>query len=146
MNHLDFLNLADELKTAHDEAKLRSSVSRAYYAVYHHIRSYLVENNIVAQKARLPHNMVHIFLFECAKYSGRQELEKLSRKVEAMKVNRERADYRVDLTTFNIKTCETIVCDCHRIIRDFDSNKGQELINGIRAYLTQSHFPIPYRP
>lgn len=34
----DYLELADELSTSGDEARLRSAVSRAYYAAYHRAR------------------------------------------------------------------------------------------------------------
>ena len=145
MNHLDFLSLADDLKLSQSEAGLRSSVSRGYYAVYHHIKTYLVQQRLVAEKAAFPHHMVHTFLFESGKCLNVEELKKLGKKVETLKIQRNDADYTMESTDFDAKTCDTIVRSCHRIIRDFDCHKGQNLINGISTFLTKVGQSIPYR-
>jgi hypothetical protein len=40
ITHTEFLNLAQQLAQENSEAALRSSVSRAYYAVYHHFKNW----------------------------------------------------------------------------------------------------------
>ncbi|MGB2842255.1 MAG: HEPN domain-containing protein [Halobacteriota archaeon] len=40
-NPLDFLDLAEELKSATDESKIRTSIGRAYYAAFLHAREWL---------------------------------------------------------------------------------------------------------
>ena len=45
-NPLDFLDLADELKPSNgNEAKIRTSISRAYYAAFLYAREWLRANN-----------------------------------------------------------------------------------------------------
>ncbi len=54
----DYARLAEELRTRHDEASLRSAISRAYYSVFHEARDFLTAEGIHLSKADSSHKAV----------------------------------------------------------------------------------------
>lgn len=145
MDHLDFLNVAKNLKSSHYEAERRSAVSRAYYAVYHHIRTYLIENNLVAHDAHLGHQKPIEFLKAASKDSGRIEFEELSKALDNLESDRRDADYNLQLTKFNQLTCELLYLKSCQVIDLLNQYKGKELVDNIKTYLKQAGYNIPYR-
>ncbi len=130
MDPLDFLALANRLKHSPDEIERRTSVNRAYYAVYHHIRSYLVNNNIPLRIVRR-----HEALIRCLRNSGIPEVEVLGDTVGDLMDDRHDADYTLHLRRFTAGTCSEFCDTCQAAIDDFDQHKGSGLINGVRQYL-----------
>jgi len=54
----DYLSLARRLATESDEAARRSTISRAYYAVYHAASDYVRSRTLVPSTRRLNHRLV----------------------------------------------------------------------------------------
>lgn len=128
MDPLDSLKVADKLKSSSDEAERRTAVSRAYYAVYHHIKAYLVANSIPDQL------LGHKKLVSYLRNSGIEKAETLGEIVDDLREDRNKADYKLHLTIFNKKTCDTFCRRAQKVVKDFDSCKGSSLINGINDH------------
>src|SRR4051794_32933829 len=94
-NWLEFLNLAEELAgnsngSSSQEAKLRSAISRAYYAAFITARNYLRDTEGI----RLPFNKdVHIFVQNQFKYNSDKNRQKIGQWLGILRVTRNQADY-----------------------------------------------------
>ena len=130
MDPLDFLKVSDKLKNSAQEALRRTAVSRAYYSVYHCIRDYLVANRIISTKYHLAHEKLVTYL----KYSGIEKVKELSQRVDELKTDRQEADYNMNSTRFNEKTCILLFCKAKDAIQEFQNCKGHPLIEGINKY------------
>jgi uncharacterized protein (UPF0332 family) len=91
----DYLGLAQELfegaaNTAYEEASLRSSISRGYYAAFHHARHKLHDKwNISVSQSASAHTQVQTLF----KQRGEKSI---SRKLKWMRAARNDADYDDD--------------------------------------------------
>jgi len=144
MDPCDFLKIADGLKNSCEEAGRRSAVSRAYYAAFHYIRLYLVREGIDVPQGGTIHDKIPKYL----RYSGLQKAKDVAKCMQELRDDRKEADYKIALEDlksredrkvlerFNTKTCELLVNKAQQIIQDFNSCKGQELIQGIENYKT----------
>ena len=130
MDPRKFLTVADALKHSSQEAEIRTAVSRAYYALFNHIRGYLAANNIELQDYR-----VHIILRRSIKNSGVQGAKAVARKMEDLWDDRRDADYDMQSTGWTRDTCVTIVDKAREALTEFQSCQGQDLINGVRRHL-----------
>lgn len=128
MKSLDFLHVADKLKDSSQEAERRTSVSRAYYSVFHYIKNYLTANEIYV---RYPG---HEPLIQYIKNSGIEKARNLSQMMTDLKGERRKADYKLDLAKFNKKTCIFIFLKAKKAIQEFQNIKGKALIDGINNY------------
>jgi uncharacterized protein (UPF0332 family) len=93
-NWRNYLNLAKDLETGTDEARLRSSISRAYYASYCSARNYMIDTC----GSSLPYGeKSHEFVIEY--YNGNKggrttpRRSKIAQKLLRMKLKRVSADY-----------------------------------------------------
>lgn len=100
-----FLALATSLAEAsEDEAALRSAASRAYYASFHHAKSYIERTDPSIHFSK--HGRVHEELPEWLKERGRTRLEQAAaRKLEDLKRLRTWADYR---TTARVRLADDV--------------------------------------
>jgi uncharacterized protein (UPF0332 family) len=130
MDPLDFIKTANNLKNSREESDRRSSVSRAYYAVFNYVKLYLESCGINIPKDSSAHIKIPIYL----KNSGLQNAKQVGKSVGDLKDNRIDADYKMNLSWPNSKDCIFIVLKAELAIKDFDSCKGTALINGIRQY------------
>jgi len=73
-NALDFLDLAEELKSANDEAKIRTSIGRAYYATFLYAREWLRAKGWSIYDNEEDHYRV---LDGLKKYKGRALMDKM---------------------------------------------------------------------
>jgi uncharacterized protein (UPF0332 family) len=137
MDHLDFLKIAENLKDSKEEAGRRSAVSRSYYAAFHHVRLYLMEERIHMSNDGTEHEKIPRYL----KYSGLKNAKDVGKRLDELKDDRREADYKIDPrdlrnpTIFDLGKCGLLILKATQIICDFDSCKGKELINGIKKYI-----------
>jgi uncharacterized protein (UPF0332 family) len=130
MDPRDFLAVADTLKHSGEEAGMHTAVSRAYYAVFNHIRGYLATNNV-----ELPDYQIHIRLRRSIKNSGVQGAKTVARKMGDLWDDRREADYDMQSTLWTGATCDTIVDKAREALTEFLSFQGEELVSGVRRYL-----------
>jgi uncharacterized protein (UPF0332 family) len=92
----DYLELAEELGGALDnEAKMRSSISRAYYASYCNVRNYMIDNdrNIIPKGESVHQYVIEYF------WGNKKESKKTAKRreiaitLDRMKRRRVNADY-----------------------------------------------------
>ena len=86
---LDFLDLAEELKAATDESKIRTSIGRAYYAAFLYAREWLRGKNWTLYGDGRDH-------LEVQKGIGHYKGRKLKGKMDSLRRNyRNEADYNL---------------------------------------------------
>jgi uncharacterized protein (UPF0332 family) len=117
---MDFLGLAQELSAQTDapsyrDARLRSAISRAYYAAYHHAREYLAKRGEYR-----PSNADHLHLyvrdvFRNSKDSARQ---KIGNNLDRLRLDRTEADYEIAAKHIGGETAEKDVILARKIIDD----------------------------
>jgi len=129
MDPIDFIKTANSLKNSREEADRRSSISRAYYAVFNYIRFYLE-----AQGVNVPRSSAHDKIQKYLKNSGLQIAEDIGKRVDELEDDRVEADYHLNLDGPNSNHCNLTILKAQQVIKDFDSYKGTALINGIRQY------------
>lgn len=90
-NPLDFLDLAEELKSATDETKIRTSIGRAYYAAFLYAREWLRGKNWTIYDDGRDH-------LEVQKGIGYYKGRKLKDKMDSLRRNyRNEADYKLGI-------------------------------------------------
>lgn len=103
MDPKDFLYTAGLLSNSGKESDLRTSISRSYYAVLLFFRNYFAN-----QLKFPPENLgsgVHKFVPECFSESESPNIKKMGAKINRMKGDRNKADYRLseDISSQNAK-------------------------------------------
>ena len=85
----DFLTLADELSRRPEEACLRTSISRAYYYIYHLGRQRVLDNGFIVNHYGDSHRQV----WEKFENDPTPDCKKLAILANQLKDKRQRADY-----------------------------------------------------
>lgn len=113
MNPLDFLKVANRLKSSSDEADLRTSISRSYYATYNFVLQSLSHYNVRFEQTGDDHGRLVYYLTN----SQDPRTMKLAGKLKRLRVSRGEADY--DLVSiknssdsvFAFSTAESVIID-----------------------------------
>src|ERR1700722_20202957 len=85
----EFLDTADRLPAGISEGDWRSSISRAYYAVFHYFREFLLAEGLDLGKAGVVHQNLKTGLLYC----GIGSVKPIGMEVERLLESRSRADY-----------------------------------------------------
>ena len=94
----EFIDLAHELSHKFKtEAAFRSAISRSYYGLYNLMSRFLVSNDILLRRTAEDHNLIHKYLHNC----GVQDVQRLANILNDLRVERNGADYRLELTQYN---------------------------------------------
>jgi uncharacterized protein (UPF0332 family) len=135
MQPSDFLNLAYKFINSTDEAERRTAISRAYYYVYHYIKTNLVDSDI-----NLAHDVM-IRCFEEARIENQKmdEFEELGEALSNLKTDRVFADYKLH-KSLNQKTCDTMIKRCLSAIEDFERCKLLGIIEAAKNYLKRFNY------
>ncbi len=95
----DFISLAIKLANSDNEARLRTSVSRAYFGAFHVARQLIEEMGV-----RLPRDhQAHISVQRCLQQSGDDAVEKAGAKLGSLRSERKDADYALENTKYRNK-------------------------------------------
>jgi uncharacterized protein (UPF0332 family) len=92
MNPLDFLDLAGEWAVGSREGEWRSSISRAYYAVFHVARNLLAQVGFAVPAASASHQYLSFRLHNCGDRVVQDAADLLSR----LRQKRNIGDYELD--------------------------------------------------
>jgi uncharacterized protein (UPF0332 family) len=134
MTWKEFLDTADRLTAGMTEGDWRSSVSRAYYAVFHYFRDFLLAHGIDLGKAGDVHQTLKIGLLYC----GIGPVNAIGQEVERLNEARSRADYRFVLTVTQ-QDAKDAVHSARRIVSGFGTlltgTPAATIAAAIRAYL-----------
>ncbi len=90
----DLLELAEQWAEAPTEVAWRSSVSRAYYAVFHEARSLMRQLGFEVPRGEVAHAYLSLRLSNC----GIPTVEQAGQQLNSLRGDRNRADYDIDRT------------------------------------------------
>lgn len=90
----EYLNLAIELSSVDEEAKLRSSISRAYYAAFCTARNYMVDHDhrIIPYDESVHQYVISHYVGNRGSTKSKQR-KKIAQELKRMKIERQIADY-----------------------------------------------------
>lgn len=114
MNPVDFCDLASELAKSDSPAKLRTAISRAYYAA-HHVGANLLRNlGFTLERTGKAHTQVQHRLLGCG--VANKDVRKAGVKLGGLQSERTKADYHLNNDSLNSKTVEAHVKTSREII------------------------------
>ncbi len=132
MEGKDFLELAKKLQNSEMEADRRTSVSRAYYAIFNHIKSFFHNAHIKLPEAAQAHEKIYQYLFN----SGSEEAEDLAADLKNLRVKRNDADYELISPKYNFDkhNCGLTCLQAIKFFEQFDGLNRGTLVKGIWDY------------
>lgn len=132
MKAKDFLEVAKKLYSSESEAERRTAVSRAYYAVFNFVKSFLANAQITLPKDAAGHEKAHQYLLN----SGVLEARKLADDLSNLRVRRNDADYELLLPKYpHDKNNSALLCiKAEQFFERFNRVDSTSLIKGILDY------------
>ncbi len=120
MDPTDFFKTAELLKTyVKEEAHLRTSIGRSYYAAFLYFREYLKLRGV--EKKKNPTQGVHTFVIQCLSSSNVPEGRKASTYLHDLRQLRTDADYRLD-KKFSQNDADDVFKRARKAIDDYNQN------------------------
>ncbi len=135
-----FLALANKLTQMRDEAALRSSVSRAYYAAYNSGIALVRQLGFPFEKGAPAHDKLYQYLNNIPI----SEVVDLANSLKALRKHRNEADYDMESPTFrNHSFCQLNVARAQIAVSQIEKFSQEplrtQLRNGLQEYQTQIH-------
>lgn len=104
----EILSLAEDLAKSNTEHYLRASISSAYYSVYHHVESYLLEEYNESGSFLGGDGGSHQKLIHRMTHSSVLKEKGIGYILATMKKNRVKADYHLDTDIDSDEACSQI--------------------------------------
>ncbi len=133
MDGKDFLDVSKRLCESDYEADRRTSVSRAYYAFFNHIRA-LLKAKISLPDTAEAHEKMRQYLHN----SGMEEAKDIANNLSTLRTKRNEADYNMSSIDFNKNNCVLSYKRAAVCIQTFDEIDLKSLIAGIKEYLART--------
>lgn len=130
MTGRDFLTFAKTLYALDNEAARRTSVSRAYYALYHHVRERLILSGIPVTTKPEEHQKMARYL----KNSGIDDAKYVGEQMNDIREKRNNADYELNDSSFNKNTCALYCVKAESLFKQLDSIDKHLLREGLIQY------------
>lgn len=132
MQAKDFLEVAKRLQNSEDEAERRTSVSRAYYAIFNYVKGFLANENIEIPKYAPGHEKAYQYLLN----SGLPEAKKLADDLLNLRAKRNDADYELTSPKYqhDKKNSGFICVKAEQFFERFNKVNPTSLIKGIVEY------------
>lgn len=105
MNPRDFLGVGTKLHSSPEEADRRTSVSRAYYALFLSAQELLETESVPLQRNYRDHQLVPEYL----RNSANQAIEEIGDAIADLRNERNIADYDMVALRFNQQTCALLL-------------------------------------
>ena len=123
MEPVEFLKTAELLRAQTEQAHLRTSIGRSYYAAILYFRERLKQ--IGLQKTKQPGREAHAFVIQCLQFSEVTECVKASQYLHDLQQIREDADYHLEMI-FSQNDAEDAFEKAQRVISDFEDQMNVE--------------------
>ena len=123
MEPAEFLKTAELLKAQTEEAHLRTSAGRSYYAAFLYFREHLKQ--IGLEKTRKPGYEAHAFVIQCLKFCEVTEGTKASQYLRDLQQVREDADYHLEIP-FVQNNADDAFLKAQKVINDYKHNITSE--------------------
>src|SRR3990167_5421948 len=133
MDGKDFLDVSKRLCESDYEADRRTSVSRAYYAFFNHIKA-LLKAKISLPDSAEAHERMRQYLHN----SGMEEAKDIANNLSTLRTKRNEADYNMSSIDFNKNNCVLSYKRAAVCIQTFDEIDLKSLIAGIKEYLART--------
>lgn len=132
MDGKDFLDVSKRLCESDFEADRRTSVSRAYYAFFNYIKSFLEERIHLSDTAE-DHEKMRQYLNN----SRMEEAKGIADNLNVLRVKRNDADYKMKAIGFDKTNCVLSYKRAELNIHKFSKIDHKSLIAGIKEYLVK---------
>lgn len=133
MEGREFLNTASRLCRSSSEADRRTSVSRAYFAVFNQIKTELIKKGIKIDGTAKGHEQLYRFLNSC----GINPIQRIAVTLDNLRTIRNEADYDLGTSTFVENTCVLQHELANSAIHRFYAADIDVLVNNIKDYITR---------
>lgn len=110
MNPLDFLQIAERFKDSVSQCEVRTSIGRAYYAVYNHVIDTLRGLGLEFRED----GKLHMELVRALKATNDDSIKSVGELLEELRSRRNHADYRMD-RLFVSRDAQFSVIQAHEI-------------------------------
>ncbi len=134
MEGKEFLEVAERLSNSNHEADRRTSVSRSYYAMFNHIKSFL-KPKITFTNTPEDHRKIYYYFHNC----GVEEAEDIASGLNVLRQKRNDADYNMNATGFDSKNCALLYLKAKISINKFDKIDRRALLEGIKEYIRKTN-------
>ena len=114
-----FLETAKLLNHYDDEAHIRTSISRSFYAVFHFFMNY-----VTAHLVREPKHSAHKFIANCLQNCSAPQIKKVGVRFDTLRQRRRDADYRLG-TEVSKNDGEDALAEAKSIMSDYDAALDQ---------------------
>jgi uncharacterized protein (UPF0332 family) len=130
----EFLDTAERLARGLTEGDWRSSISRAYYAIFHYFQEFLVAHGVDLGKAGVVHQNLKIGLLSC----GMGSLQPIGVQVDRLLGTRSLADYKLASPVFQGEAVKAVQ-RARDVVAQFTAvlagTPAATIASTIRAYL-----------
>jgi uncharacterized protein (UPF0332 family) len=136
MDPLEFLQVADQLRQAPGDGARRTSVSRAYYALFNLAKVRLES----AGMPTLPRLDAHQRFVERLTRCGDPTADDIGQLMHALRDDRNEADYDMSSVRFSANNCNLIYMQASRCIGELEALNREErrrIADSIRRFLAQ---------
>ncbi len=134
MRGSEFQTTAEKLANGNSEGDWRSAISRAYYAVFHHFREWLLGHGLDVGKGGQSHFNLYTGLMNC----GIATIKPLASRVDELRFNRVSADYEL-MRQVRQSDASKWVREGKAIVVDFQAILGvvpaAQIVQGARQHL-----------
>ena len=138
MEPTEFLKTAELLKAQAEQAHLRTSIGRSYYAALLYFRERL--RQIGLEKTKQPGQHAHAFVILCLQFSEVTEGVKASQYLHDLQQVREDVDYRLE-KTFLQNDADDAFSKAQKVINDYErdmtTEKEKTLLEKASAFARQ---------
>ena len=130
MEGREFLAVANRLHRSDHEADRRTSVSRAYYAVFNHVKPILENIGVTLSFDASAHKKIYRYLYN----SGLDEVEDVADHLNSLRTKRNDADYDMKCSGFDNNNCLLLFKTAQRCINAFNGVDLKNLKEKILEY------------
>lgn len=132
MDPRDFLKVANKLHASQEEGDLRTSISRAYYALFLSARDLLEAESLPITRSPQVHQDVPDYLRD----SGDQTIEDVGDAIADLRHERNVADYDMHILKFDQRLCALVVAKARahlQVLDGLNSSARRTIIAAIKA-------------
>lgn len=134
MHWNEFMDSAERLVRGSAEGDWRSAVSRAYYAVFHHFREYLLSHRLDVGRGGEAHFNLYSGLHNC----GYPDVSRIATRIDDLRSNRVAADYNLR-KQFDQSDADDLVAEALAVVADFAAIRSgivdSQIVAGAKHYL-----------
>lgn len=134
MHWSEFQATAGRLLQGTSEGDWRSAISRSYYAVFHHLREFLLSHGVDIGQGGQSHFNLYSGLLHC----GFQPVARIASRLDDLRLNRVRADYQLG-QVIDRSLAVAIVQEAQAVCADFQAGlatvASAQIANGARLHL-----------